>query len=360
MPKKRNRFSGVLPYVFFILSAITLVADAKLCKDAVQHGITLCLQTIIPSLYPFMLLSRWVIDTDIPKQAASWLGKSVQSIFHCSAQSAICVILGFLGGYPIGAQAVALVYKEGNITKDEAEHLLSFCNNASPAFFFGILTGLLGSIRVSFILYIIHIISALLCGVFLRPKKKPESTIKTRQTMKAGKTGNILFGSIKSLATVCAYILLFQIVVRLINKYIDLPTVCSVIITGLLELSTGCLSLERLDSLKLAYCIASALLSFGGICVWLQTKSMILAVGLQGKQYLWGKILQALISIVLTAGAVFLFPVWLPSTQETLYLPNHSGLMHTMLWVIGIFLLIFVIWCLILRKKTGNKNIYGV
>lgn len=361
MPKKHRRISGVISILFFLFTAIVLLFEGNLCKVAVVQGISLCLQSVIPCLFPFLVLTRWVIGTDIPDRISFRLARLIRSVFHCSENGTICIILGLIGGYPIGAQTVALTYKEGRITRNEAEYLLSFCNNASPAFFFGILGSIFGSIQTSMILYAIHIMSAILTGLFLRPKTKPASHQKTEAHQNTKSTGGIIPASIKSLVIICGYVLLFQIIVRIADHYLELPKVAAVIVTGILEITSGSLSMAQLlDTPRICYCLASGFFSFGGICVYLQARTFMQEAGLEGKLYLLGKTLQAMIAMIMTSLIVMLFPTLLQTVKETLYLPNHKGLLSTMLWMVGIYLLLFVIWCLILRKKTGKKNIYDV
>ena len=60
------------------------------------------------------------------------------------------------------------LFRTGRIEKDEAEHLLSFCNNAGPSFILGVVgLGCFQSLRVGAILYTIHALSAGLVGMLL-------------------------------------------------------------------------------------------------------------------------------------------------------------------------------------------------
>ena len=57
------------------------------------------------------------------------------------------LVLGLAGGYPVGARTAAELYAQGALTRDEAERLLTFWNNANPAFLLsGLGLGALGAI----------------------------------------------------------------------------------------------------------------------------------------------------------------------------------------------------------------------
>ena len=44
------------------------------------------------------------------------------------------LLLGLICGYPMGAKLTADLFREGKITKSEAQYLLTFCNNPGPVF----------------------------------------------------------------------------------------------------------------------------------------------------------------------------------------------------------------------------------
>lgn len=59
------------------------------------------------------------------------------------------LLLGLVGGYPIGAQTAAGLYRDRLLTREEAQRLLTFCNNANPVFLISVLgAGVFGSVRV--------------------------------------------------------------------------------------------------------------------------------------------------------------------------------------------------------------------
>lgn len=110
----------------------------------------------------------------------------------------------------------------------------------------------------------------------------------------------------------------------------------------------------RLPGLR--YCMASGFLAFGGLCVWLQTKSVIAPYGLTGRHYLAGKVIQGTIAVLLTWGIQVLFPSWLPRSLPAAAFPNHTGLLRATAIVTALFLCAMGIWCLQLRKRLEKKK----
>ena len=106
-------------------------------------------------------------------------------------------------------------------------------------------------------------------------------------------------GAVKTMGLICGCILLFQVIVAFLERALGtwMPPAVEIGLSGLLELAGGCSRLPQLEAAGLRYCMASGFLAFGGLCVWLQTKSVIAPYGLTGRYYLSGKVLQGTIAV---------------------------------------------------------------
>ena len=126
--------------------------------QAVRQGLLLCGRSVIPSLFPFFVTVSFAVacgffaflrQLGIPESAAVFL-------------------LGIVGGYPVGGRTVGELYRSGGISKERAETLLTYCNNAGPSFILSIAgAGVFGSQRIGWVLYGIHVTAALLAGWLL-------------------------------------------------------------------------------------------------------------------------------------------------------------------------------------------------
>lgn len=349
-------YSAFLKGFLCVAAFVLVLSRGSLAAEAVKTGISLVLNTLIPALLPLLFLSKMIMVTDIPEKLGSLLGPVMRRLFSAPPQAAICFVLGILGGYPMGAQAVADSFRAGRLTREQGEYLLSFCSNAGPAFIFGVFGTITGSPAAPLALYVIHVVSALLVGVILRPRHI------TCQESGSGslpvRRANVLYESLCSMGAIGMCVVLMQIVLAGIEACTKswMPPVLQTALTGFLELSSGSLALGSLDSLGWRYCMASGFLGFGGICVWLQTISVLRGTGLRTASYLWGKVLQCGIAMLLTWGVIVLFPGLLPLDAQTVQLPNHTGLWKSMVWTAGVCFLLFGIWCAFWAKKSGKTR----
>ena len=125
MKKKIILLSVILLLLFLLCYPAEALAAAR-------NGLKLWLETLLPTLLPFMILTGILVHTD-------WITKILQPTAPFSRS-----FLGFLREEPMYffwtshrlpmGQINRRLYYAGKSSRQEAEYLLTFCNNPSPAF----------------------------------------------------------------------------------------------------------------------------------------------------------------------------------------------------------------------------------
>lgn len=284
-----------------------LILDGNTALAGAREGINLSIRTVIPSLFPFFVLSILITQsttgTDLP--VLRFLGK----LFGLPKGAGSLLIPAFLGGYPVGAQSIASLHSRSLLSKTAAEKLLAFCNNAGPAFMFGMVRSMFPEKWMIWMLWGIHIGSAWLVSLSV-PCEHNSCTIPHDQDITLS---NALTAAIRVMVQVCGWVILFRIVIAFLCRWLFwfFPVAVQVALMGLLELSNGCCSLNLIENPDVRFMICSGILAFGGLCVTMQTVSV--TNGLTLKYYFLGKGLQTVYSIFLSAAVVrnfwFLIPV---------------------------------------------------
>ena len=303
----------LLTGIFASLGILVLILDGKTALTGAQSGIELCIKTVIPSLFPFLLLSILLTST-LSGISLPFL-RPICKLCGIPEGTEAILLTGFLGGYPTGAQAVSSAYHSGQIQKEDADRLLSFCNNAGPAFLFGMISAMFSGSKVAFLLWIIHIGSAVMTAVLLPVSKLSFTKYSPR---KETSIAEAMRTAISVMATVCGWVILFRVVIAFLDRWFlwMLPIALQVAITGILELSNGCCELSRIADPELRFMICSGMLALGGLCVTLQTSSV--SAGLSMKAYLKGKALQTVFSLLLSASVIL--KIWIPVAAMLLFL----------------------------------------
>lgn len=290
------RRNQMIPVFLAATGMLALILDSKTAVNGAAEGIDICVRTVIPSLLPFFVLS--ILLTNTASGIHSSLLSPIGRLCGIPDGAVPLLLVGLLGGYPVGAQAVAEAYESGYLTKKDAHRMLGFCSNAGPAFIFGIAGCLFSAKKTTFILWLIHIISALIVAITIPGRSTGHCTLSVPRKISLPYALN---KAIKIMAGVCGWIILFRVLIAFLDRWFlwMLPESIKLLITGFLELANGCCSLLGTRSEFVRFVFSSLFLSFGGLCVGMQT---IAATGDLGTGwYFPGKILQTVFSLTLSA-----------------------------------------------------------
>ncbi len=298
-----KRSTNYLTAIGAALAMAVLILDTKTALAGGAAGIKLCLQTLIPSLFPFFLTS-YLLTSSLSGRRIGLL-RPLGRLLRIPAGSESLVLIGFLGGYPVGAQAVARAYDAGSLTKRDARRMLAFCSNAGPAFLFGIGARAFPQLWICWVLWAIHMISAVLVGILTPGGNTQKARIKP---LSATSLPDALLHSVMTMGLVCGWVLIFRVLLAFLERWFLwlLPTDLQIALSGILELANGCCTLTDIENTGLRLQLFSSLLGFGGLCVALQTRSV--AAKADTGLYLPGKLTQAAISMLLCVPVQLLLP----------------------------------------------------
>lgn len=272
---------------------LILILDGRTALMGAREGIELCLRTVIPSLFPFFLLTILLTGSFCGMHLG--ILRPIGKIFGLPDGMESLLIPAFLGGYPAGAQSIGNAYKHGVLQKDTAQRLLTFCSNAGPAFLFGITAAMFPEAWMPWMLWFIHLFSAYLVSSLF----SSEVTFGSVSPTKPPNMTEAMLSALTVTGTVCGWVIVFRIAISFLRRWFLwlLPSAVQVPIIGLLELSNGCCSLLAINSVPLRFTICACMLAAGGLCVMMQTLSVTEDLSL--KYYIHGKCLQVIFSLIL-------------------------------------------------------------
>ncbi len=301
--------------IFGAVGMLILILDTKTALLGAKEGIELCLGTLIPSLFPFFIMSM-LLTGSVLGQRLKVLAP-LERLLRIPRGAGVLVAIGMLGGYPVGAANIAQAVRAGNLSHRDGRRMLAFCSNAGPAFIFGIGSRIFGNVWVCWLLWGIHIISALIVGI-LTPGKGERPLPMTKGSPLPLTLA--LKKSVEVMALVCGWVVLMRIALAFLERWFLwlLPKVGQVFIYGIFEIANGCCALPELGNLGLQFLLCSMFLGLGGLCVALQTISV--TEGVDRRLYLPGKLTQGAISFLLAWGMQSIFPggqqywvqLWIP------------------------------------------------
>lgn len=287
--------------------AVCLILYPKDTANGIKNGFLLLGNSLIPALFPFMVLSSYISQSDIAEVLCKTFQKPFNFLFKTSAYGIIPFILGLLGGYPVGAKTIGEFYEKGKISQNDAERLLYWCINPSPAFAVtAVGTFMLGNTKSGFLLYFSCILASLTVGFFCRflSNEEVQSIKKSRQKLNK----NIFVQSVskgsEAMFSVCSWVLTFCVLSALCEA-LKLPYTLSCIIKSVGEVTTGC---ENATAAGLSLPVIAGILGFGGFAVICQCATYCAICKTEIKYLICSRLVNASLSAIYCSLLLKIFP----------------------------------------------------
>lgn len=261
---KANAVDILFFIVFVTVFAVFLRYIAKV-KEAVIEAGKACLYGIIPSLFAVCVLCSWAAEYGV-----------FEKVFYKSKinPAILCAfILGNIGGYPIGAKILKDYVVKGRITREQAEKAICFAFSPGPAFCLGVVSPLVfHNTALGWIIYLsVFFSNAVIFLIFRKSFAESDGAVRKTTESFSDCLTNSVNSATYSMIAICSAILFFSAVSAVLREL--LPCLSDKkIVYALMEIS-------QVTGLKysglISFIIISAVISFGGLCVLLQVKSLI-------------------------------------------------------------------------------------
>jgi len=246
-----------------------------------RRGLQLCAKTVIPSLFPFMVISELLVTSGGGELLGKLLERPFRWLFGISSPSVCALIMGLLCGFPVGTKTAVSLYRRGQITQEELSKLICFCNIPSSAFLINAVgISLFGNRHFGLLLYGACLLSSVLTAQFLRYSPHRSSFSSATHTdvshPNTGFTYAVTSAAIAMLY-VCAYIIFFSSLSGILGGLLDqlgLGQLPIAFTAGVLELSGGVSQASAIDNRLAAQWLTALLCGWSGISVHLQIISI--------------------------------------------------------------------------------------
>lgn len=291
---------------FSLIALLVLILDPTTTQQGASEGILLCIQTVIPALFPFLVLSSVLINVLNGNQ--SWLLRGIGKLLRLPNGFESIWLISLLGGYPIGAKCIADAVSQDGLSHLDAERMLCFCSNAGPSFIFGLGIHLFGDLRYAFLVWGIHILSSAVVAI-LTPGIPGSASVKHSQ--QGANVSMAINKAVQTMAMICGWVVLFRILITVTYQRIlfILGDKWLPILGGILELTNGCTLLQNYGTFTSRLVLLSGFLGFGGLCVAMQTHTILSNSGVAFSSYLPAKMTQAAISVMVSSlASLICFP----------------------------------------------------
>ena len=274
----------------------------SLALAASRQGLQIWFETLLPTLLPFLILSGFLVRANLADSLVAFISPVLKKIFHISSYGCYAILIGFLCGFPMGAKVLSDLVKAGKIEHIEAQYLLGFCNNASPAFVITFLvTEQLGKpsmiVPTLLLVYGMPILWGMIQNPFYR-KKLRHTQIQNLRTLEKAPMVQINFelidacilDSVITITKLGGYIIMFSIIAKMTTCIPFMTNTVKACVTGVTELTNGIPLIANAYPFPMSYLILIPITCFGGLSALAQTESVIKSAHLSLSKYFISKI----------------------------------------------------------------------
>ncbi len=235
-------------------------------KSAVGEGINRCITIIIPSLYAMMAASAILLKSGVLSTVGRWISPVTRLIFGLNGESAAVFLFALVSGYPVGAKMIYSMYIEGRLDKKTAEIMSGLCFGSGAAFIFGCAAS---TAEIGGLILISNLVAEFIMAVILSSYFR-KNLIK-ENLRKTAVSADILTDSVASsgraLGDMCFCVIIFAV-------FAEMAEYCGLLALFGGDLYKAVLDVTAINDISADIAVKSALVSFGGVCVFFQISAI--------------------------------------------------------------------------------------
>lgn len=389
-------FIPALIVLFLILGIILFPNDSL---NAAKEGLNIWTTVLIPSLLPFIIGANLIVDLKIVDIIGFIINPITKFIFNVSGKGALVFVISTVSGYPVGSKLASELRINKEISKSEAQRLVSFCSTSGPLFIIGsVATGMFQNSSLGYLMILCHYLGSISVGLLFRNYGKEilsksntsiKSNIKSIITYKNSENKGffVLFGDavhngVNTLLMVGGFVIVFSVIfkvlslfniVTFISNLLYLPLsllgvnkeLCHAFISGLFEMTIGCNNIASVsnasEAVKVSLC--SFLIGFSGLSILAQCCNFLAKTDINTNIYIFSKFLHGVIASIFT---FFLYPIVESSSSISTFSNIYDNFYNNSVWnyyisnfkyIVPTFIIIYILTSLIILEKMSiNKK----
>lgn len=339
--------------------ALALLFCSPAAGEGIRQGLAVCASVMIPSLYPFLILSDFVARTRLGRLLERPLGGVAERLYRCPRALAPAILMSWIGGYPAGARVLAGMAERGVLTREEAGRALTFCVNSGPAFLAAVVgAGVFGSPRWGLFLFACQLAAGAAAGRLLcrgyRWRRLDAGKERGYLPPAAGFVGAVTSAT-GGMLSICAFVLVFSALSRLLAGWgllgawgeglsrltggILTPGGAVCFLTGLLEVGGGCALAQGLPPGQGALALPFVL-SFSSLSVICQLAACFGETGVDGGLLFRARVLHGGLTLLLAGPVLWArFSAAPAMTGQPVLAPGSGGL----LWALCVMAMVTIL-----------------
>lgn len=362
-------------FLLVIFLCITILIMPQSSANGVKNGLNSCINILIPSLFPFMVLSSFIVKCGISEYIGKLISPITKTIFKLPGYTGIVILLGLIGGYPTGAIGINELYSQKKISQKQAEQMLLFTVGAGPAFVINAIGNQLYNNKfIGVLIFISQIISSTILGIliglcFNNTNKETEHLTITKSPSLSCALVESCLVSARAMFNMCAFVILFSAllnilketsIISIISNYISslniAPSISNSIFPITLEVTNGCIScINNHAPIELT----AFTLGWAGLCVHFQIFSITETIKFSKAKFIICRFLHGALSSIIVHFLLILFSSNTCSPTIKLIYSSDKSYCYFSKGSIALILLCIYFLFSVTSKTTNFKNKQG-
>ena len=287
----KKNYQRLFIIIFLSILLILYTINSPIIINSILSYTKLFITKLFPTNFIFFVISTILIEQGLIELLNTKF-KLNSSIFYVT-------IMSILSGIPSGAKYTKDLLNKKVISNKTANYLITYTHFPNPMFILSAATSLTNN-EIAIKILITLILSNLLIAISLKPKGKEIYTISDSPPKDfASSLSKAIIDAIKVIIIIYGTSVFFYLITIIINKYLTLNTLNYIIVNGIFDLTKGIFSTSLINN-ELTKSILIILFSaFGSLSIHIQIKSIISNTPIKYKNFLFGRIIQIMISIPL-------------------------------------------------------------
>ncbi len=294
----KEKITNISVGIAAVAVGILLLVRRENAVAGVSQGLSVCADVLIPSLFPFMVLSSFCVNAGMSLGNVRFVDIFCRKILKMPCECLTAVFFGFTGGYPVGASVISTLCEKGSVDEKTARRLMSCCVNAGPAFVItAVGSVMLGNSYAGIVLFVSVCLSSVVTGCiffFVYHGNIIENNMQRKSVPLSDALINAVTVSCRNMIVMCGWVVLFSSLNAVITEFI--PEKIASVFMIFAEVTSGVEIANKTGGLPLV----SACISSGGICVMCQLLPSIKKCGIKVSEYLMFRIVNSVFSFFIT------------------------------------------------------------
>ncbi len=267
---EKIRLNNYISYTAVFIITVCVLIYGYPVSQGMRSAVETCIYTMIPSLYAMMICSTLFLSSGLHWLLSRFLNAPAKFLFGCKGDVLVIFLLSQIAGYPIGAKMLCSLIPDNQLTKKQASWLAGVCFGGGPAFLSALFADnkkYASAVFLSCFLSNILIFSVMTRLLHLR---KYSSCCCAHKSLNSSDIVNAVSESGIALLRICAMVIMFgglSGIAEALGLFSLLPDNTEKLILSVTEISHITELIPCSGNLLPA---VGALLSFGGICVFMQ------------------------------------------------------------------------------------------